>query len=81
MEKLEIVFHKLYCLRARWDDEFKGKGAWGGGDAGKRYMPLDLLSCTAEFVKSSLKDSDMTRWDVVCWTDSEQNSVVGFRRR
>jgi len=38
----------------------KGRGH-GGGDAGKRYMPLDLLSCTAEFVKSSLKDSDMTR--------------------
>jgi len=67
MEKLEIVFHKLYCLRGRWDDEIKGKRVWVGRGKMVQYMPLDLLwSCKAGFVNSSLKDSDMTRRDVVC---------------
>jgi len=64
------VFHKLYCLRAvAGTMKLKGRGyRW---DAGKWYMPLDLLSCRAGCVESSMKGGVMMRWKVAWWTDSE----------
>jgi len=62
--------YKLCCLRAvAGKMKLKGRGCrW---DAGKWCMPLDFLSCKVGCVKSNLKDGDMTKWEVVCWTGSE----------
>jgi len=44
MEKLVILFHKLCCLRAVVGT-MKLKGRGYRRDAGKWYIPLDMLSC------------------------------------